>query len=134
MKTYQELKKENADELNKFEGLFFAFDNAQFKEGMEKIGITEKDTSLICSIGLGGYILKTQSQALSDMFKRHRQALKELKKNEKELIVAIAYELNNHEYGYTGEVEPALEALGLSKDDINSNVLKKAIELTHKEV
>jgi len=132
MKTYQELKKENADELNSFEGVFFAFSDKQFKEGMEKLGIN--DTKLIYSIGSGGYILKTRSQSFSDMFKRHRQALKELKKNEKELIVAIAYELNNHEYGYTGEVEPALEALGLSKDDINSNVLKKAIELTHKEV
>ena len=60
--------------------------------------------------------------------------MKDLKKDEKELINAIAYELNNHEYGYTGDIEPALEALGLTKDEVNTDIIKKAIRLTFVEV
>ena len=31
------------------------------------------------------------------------------------------YELDNHEYGYTGDAEDTIEALGLTWDEINSN-------------
>ena len=130
MKTYQELKSENQKQVNEFEGIFFAFNNKQFEEGMHKIGLTIQDTKLIYSLGSGGYILKTRSEAFNDMFKQHKQALKDLRKNEKELIKAIAYELNNHEYCITYDVEPALEALNLTRDSVNPSILKKAIALS----
>jgi hypothetical protein len=34
METYTEQKKRHSDDVNKFEGLFFAFSNEQFKEGL----------------------------------------------------------------------------------------------------
>ena len=74
--TYQALKKRHADELNQFEGIFFAFSNEQFKEGMQKIGLTMEDTAKIYSLGAGGYILKEKSADFNAMFKRHAEEKK----------------------------------------------------------
>ena len=70
MKTYQELKSENQKEVDNFEGIFFAFNKKQFREGMERVGLTDRDTKSIYSLGVGGYILKTRSAAFNDMFKK----------------------------------------------------------------
>lgn len=39
-------------------------------------------------------------------------------------------ELNNHEYIITYDVEPALDALNLTRDNVNPGILKKAIALS----
>lgn len=63
-------KKKNKQELiNNFEGLFWAFNNDQFKKGMEKIGLNEKDTDKILSIGMGGYIRKDRREAFGELMK-----------------------------------------------------------------
>ena len=85
---------------------------------------------MIYSLGSGGYILKTRSVDFRDMLDRHAGAIKELRKNEKELIKAIAYELNNHEYNYTGDIEPALDALNLTASEINPGIIKRAVKLS----
>lgn len=124
MKTYTELKAENRKELNEFAGMFFAFSEGQFNEGMAKIGVT--DTSLICSIGHGGYMLKSRFPEFKAMLKRHDDSMKALKKDHKELLAALVYELGNHEYSYTGDATDALEALGLKESDLPDGMLKKA--------
>ena len=63
-----EIKKRHQEEINTFQGLFFAFSNNQLKEGLERVGLTETDTDKIYSIGAGGYIRKDRSKAFSDMF------------------------------------------------------------------
>lgn len=131
---YNELKNQHSTELNSFEGVFFAFNNEQFAEGIKKIGLAPDDTSKIYSIGSGGYILKTRSQAFSEMFRRHEMEMKELKKDQKNLLDALVYELNNHEYNYTGDIEPALDALGLKEDEIDPTILKKARTIASREV
>ena len=60
------------------------------------------------------------------MFKRHEIERKELKKDVKKLFDALVYELNNHEYCITYDVTDALESLGLTKDDVDPVILKKA--------
>jgi hypothetical protein len=55
--------KPKTNPLDNFDGLFFAFNTEQFKEGMEKVGLTENDTGKILSIGHGGYLLKTRKEA-----------------------------------------------------------------------
>jgi len=129
IETYQEQKTRQAEELNKFEGLFFAFSNKQLKEGLEKIGLAEGDTDKIYSLGAGGYILKEKSKEFNDMFKRHAEEKKERKQDEKYLLEALAYELNNHEYCVTYDVTEALDALGWSVDSIDPKILKKACSM-----
>jgi len=127
METYQELKTRQAEELNDFEGIFFAFNNEQFKEGMEKIGLTITDIKQIFSLGAGGYIRKDKSAEFNAMFKRHAEEKKTAKQEEKFLFDSLVYELQNHEYGYTYDLTPALEALGYKKEDIDPKILNKAI-------
>lgn len=127
--NYQSLKARQAEELNKFEGIFFAFNNEQFAEGMQKIRLTVEDTSKIYSLGAGGYIRKDKSAEFNAMFKRHAEEKKKRKQDEKFLVDALAYELRNHEYCITYDTRDALDALGLRKEDIDPKVLKEAISL-----
>lgn len=127
--TYQALKARQAKEFNEFEGIFFAFNNDQFKEGMEKIGLTVDDTKKIFSIGHGGYMLKTQNEAFGSMMQRHEDEKKNRKQDEKFLLEALTYELRNHEYCITYDPSDALDVLGLRKEDIDPKILKEACKL-----
>jgi hypothetical protein len=73
--AYLALKRKHQEEVNNFP-MMFAFSNKQFAEGMAKLGLTENDTDKIYSIGGGGYIRKTDSEALSEMFDRHNKEMK----------------------------------------------------------
>ena len=127
--TYQALKARQADELNKFEGIFFAFSNEQFDEGMASLGLTKADTSKIVSIGAGGFILKERVGEFAAMFKRHAKEKKQRKQDEKFLLEALTYELRNHEYAVTYDPSDALNALGLRKEDVDPKVMKQALAL-----
>jgi len=127
--TYTELKAKQQREMDGFQGIFFAFNNDQFREGMESIGLKQEDTGKIYSIGGGGYILKERSKDLHAMFERWGQEKEDLKKQEDTLLEALVYELRNHEYCITGDTGPALNALGWDKKDIDPKLLKEAITL-----
>ena len=129
MTTYTQLKQKQAKEVNDFKGIFFAFNNDQFVEGVASIGLTIADTKQIYSIGAGGYIRRDRSADLHAMMDRHTDEKQQLKKEENLLLDALVYELRNHEYCISYEVEPALNALGFTKEDIDPAILKKACNL-----
>ena len=133
METYKELKKRQGDEFGSFEGVFFAFSKGQFAEGMQKLGLDKEDTSGICAIGSGGYMLKSQKKAFDDMFERHYKEKEQRKLDEKFLFSALVYELRNHEFGYTYDPTDALEALGMTKDKVDSGLLKKAMSIASED-
>lgn len=124
MNPYLELKNKHQKEVNEFP-LGFAFSDKQFAEMMEKWGLTPEDTDKIYSIGGGGFVRKADSEAMHEMFERHAQerevATRENKNNY--LYHMFDYELANHEYTYTGELDDTLEALGLTMEDINNNTV-----------
>lgn len=136
MNEYYNLKQKQQKEVNEFP-MFFAFSNNQFVEGMVKLGLDPSDTDKIYSIGACGYIRKSDSKRLSNLFDKNEA---EMQKAIDEDITGLGfvydmflYELNNHEYGYTLDVEDTLNALDLSYDDIINNPklsvgLNKAIE------
>ena len=138
---YSELKAKHQQEVNDFP-MFFAFSQAQFDEGMKKLGLKPTDTKKIYSLkGTGGFYRKSDSQALKDMFLRHSQeraaAIAADETGDGYIYDMFAYELANHEYGYTWDLEPALDALGLTMEDINEDPrllhgLEKAREWYHK--
>ena len=134
--NYLKLKEKHQKEVNDFP-FGFAFSNEQFKDMMKKFGLKEKDTDKIYSIGAGGYIRKTDSEAMHNMFKRHREEIENEIKNDKDgtgfIYEMFRYELSNHEYCVTYDIEPTLDALGLTLDEINKHQnlvmgLKKALD------
>lgn len=131
---YTELKERQEKEYNQFP-FMFAFDNKQFDDGMKKLGLKPTDTKLICSIGGGGYIRKTDSTKLHEMHVRFQkefdEAIAEDITGKGFITEMFKYELANHEYCITYEVDDALDALGLTyeqveKDERMKRALRKA--------
>jgi len=133
---YIDLKQKQQQEVNEFP-FGFAFNNKQFKEMMENFGLKETDTDKIYSIGAGGYIRKTDSEAMEKMFERHRQEMQDEINNDKKgtdfVYEMFRYELANHEYCITYDLEPTLNSLGLTEKQVYENPkllagLKKALK------
>ena len=131
MSKYSELKSKHQAEVNAFP-LGFAFSEFQFNEMMEKWGLTPDDTDQLYSIGGGGYVRKCDSAAMHEMFERHQAEHEAAMQDDEYLFSMFNYELANHEYSYTYELDDTLDALGLTMDEINENprmadALKRAI-------
>lgn len=125
MNKYKALKDKHQAEVDAFP-MFFAFSEDQFDEGMKKLGLKPTDTDKIYKLGsTGGFYRKSDSQALRDMFARHRQEQKDAiaadPTGDGYIYDMFDYELANHEYGYTREIGPTLDALGLTVEDIQAD-------------
>lgn len=114
--NYQQYQKISAERINNLP-MFFAFSDAQFAEGMAKIGPAKEDTKQIFSLGGGGYIKKTDSHLLEKALEENEIDRKSVIADDKELLNAIVYELGNHEYCITGDSEPTCSALDIDLND-----------------
>lgn len=124
--NYKQLKDKHSKQVTDFKGLFFAFSEEQLNEGLNRINAKIEE---ICSIGAGGYILKSKRKDFDDLFKSFEKEIKEFKKSEKNLVNSIIYELGNHEYCITHDETDTIEALNLDiNDSFTANCLKKAIK------
>lgn len=124
MNQYSILRTRQQKEIDAFP-FMFAFSQKQFDEGMIRLGLQPTDTDKIYSIGAGGYIRKTDSAALHEMLDRHSaemQAAIDVDETGEGFVKDMfLYELDNHEYSYTWDLEPTLDALGLSLDQVNGD-------------
>jgi len=137
MNTYLQMKDRHQKEVEAFP-MAFAFNNDQFKEGMEKLGFDVSDTKKILSIGGGGFIRRTDSDAYGAMFDRINAEEAEARKNNDYLFHMFAYELANHEYCYTWDLTDTLRSLGLTLDEVKANkqmndALLRALDEVRKE-
>ena len=132
MNKYTSLKSKQQKEVNAFP-FGFAFNQKQFDEMMTKWGLTPDDTDKIYSIGGGGYVRKSDADAMHKMFERHELERKMARKHGDDyLFEMFNYELANHEYSYTYNLTDTLDALGLTMEEINADprmadALKRAI-------
>lgn len=131
MSKYSELKFKHQAEVDAFP-LGFAFSESQFNEMMEKWGLTPDDTDKIYHIGMGGYVRKCDADAMHEMFERHEAEHKAAMQDDEYLFSMFNYELSNHEYCVTYDYRDALDALGLTIDEVNADprmasALKRAI-------
>lgn len=132
MSAYTKLKNRHQQEVNDFP-MFFAFSDKQFEEGMARFGLKPTDTKKIYKLGnTGGFYLRSDAQKLRDMFDRHNQEMSEAIKNDDDFVYQMfLYELANHEYCITYDLEPTLDACGLTFDEVQkdqrlADLLKKA--------
>lgn len=122
---YVELKNKQEKEFNSFP-IKFAFSKEQEEKGLEELGLASADEAI--GIGGGGFIRESDKQAFYDMLERLDKEHTQMLENPKYVVDMFKYELANHEYGYTYDLEPALEACGLTEEDIENNlILKKGL-------
>lgn len=100
-------------------GLFWAFGDDQFKEGLKKIednGILSKGDKLT-SIGMGGYLPSKNVKEFIEEGEQIYQKTALMLKQEHGRTALIEFELANHECRYTGSYEAALEPLDIYFDE-----------------
>ena len=137
MNKYSELKSKHEKMIGELP-IFYAFNNKQFEEGMAKLGLNPDETDKIYKLGdTGGYYKKTDSGKLKEMFDTVNREMKEAiaadETGEGFIYDMFDYELANHEYCITWDLEPTLDALGFTLEQINADKkllhgLKKAIK------
>lgn len=136
MNKYEELRNRQQKEFNAFP-LGAAFSNKQFAEMMAKWGLTENNTDKIYSIGAGCFIRKSDSGAFHEIMERYAKECAEALQADLTgygyIYDMFRYELANHEYGYTYELDDTLDAVGFTLDEINADKrllrgLKKALK------
>lgn len=125
MNEYQEMMDRQQQEVNALP-LGFAFGQKQFDEMMRSWGLhPERDIKKIYSIGAGSYIQKKDAELLRQMSAQHRQELTAAVKADTTgdgfIFQMFYYELASHEYGYTGEAEDALDALGYTLEQVQAD-------------
>lgn len=124
MNQYQILKDRQQKEFNAFP-MGAAFSQKQFDEMMAKWGLLPADTDKILHIGGGCYIRKTDRDAFHELVDK-------LDREKQEAIAAdttgdgiikdmFLYELANHEYCITYDLDDTLDALGLTVEEINAD-------------
>jgi len=139
---YALLKEKHQREVDEFP-FFFAFSNQQFEEGMARFGLSPDDTDKIyCLKGTGGFYLRSDAERLHRMFDRqheeHKAAIAADATGYGYIFDMFYYELNNHEYGYTGYIEDTLNAIEITVDEINADTrfqraLKQAVRKINKQ-
>ena len=134
---YQILKEKQQKEFNAFP-MGAAFNKTQFAEMMQKWGLLPTDTDKIVSIGSGCFIRKTDREALKELIERldteQQKAIADDTTGDGFIFDMFLYELGNHEYCITHDLEDTLDAVGLSIEEINADSrllhgLNKAIKV-----
>lgn len=114
MTTYHEVREENNRELSNLP-IFFAFNEKQFQEGKETLGVTED--SELCKVSAAGIMKKEDAHLFSKWVRDCEERMNAFLATDEGMVDAIRYELSNHEYCITRDPEGALSSLGLSLND-----------------
>ncbi len=138
MNRYAELKQRQQEEFEAFP-MQFAFSDKQFAEGMAKLGLKPTDTDKVYAAPGGGFDRREDSQRLKAMMDRFDRELQEAivgdETGEGFIYEMFLYELNNHEFGYTGDTEEALDALGYTAGEVLGDPrLKRGIKKAVTEI
>ena len=139
MNKYSELRQRQQQEFNALP-LGFAFSQKQFDEMMQEWGLDpEKDLDKIYRIPGGGYVQKKDADLLHQTTERHSAeiatAIAEDKTGEGFIYEMFLAELADHEYGYTGDSEDTLDALGYTAEEVLGDPrLKRGIEKAVAEI
>ena len=118
----------------------FAFSQEQFHEIMKGWGLDpKKDLDKIVRIPFGGFIQKKDAPLMHETFDRHHRelqaAIDDDPTGEGFIKDMLLYELENHEYSYTGTAEDALDSLGLTYENVAEDPrLARGLDLAEQEI
>lgn len=134
MMMYREFKEMKQKEFNALPTMF-AFSMKQLEEQLNKFGATKDE---IVSLGAGMFMRKKDVYLLDSWEARTEAMEKELMKNDDFVLDAFLYELRNHEYIITYDVDDTLEVFGLDRESVRNDkrllsILNKAVNIVEKE-
>ena len=106
--------------------LIAAFSEEQLREGLVKLGLDPKTgRKEIMPIGAGCFIRKTDAGSYKEMAARHYHELNDAIAADLDgagfIYDMFLSELINYEYSYTGDPTEALDALGITDEDLAKN-------------
>lgn len=138
MNKYDELKKKQSKDLEKFP-FIFAFSDKELEESLKKVGLTKNDKDKIVDFESGIFMKKDDFEKYKEINVKHKNELQnEINKDitgEGFIKDMFLSELNNHEYGYTHEIDETLDYLNLTDEDIKNNrSLRTGLILAEKEI
>ena len=122
MNKYTEMKERQQKEVNALP-IKFAFSNKQFDDIMSEWGFSPDDTSKIYKLGsTGGFYRREDSALIFGTLERHeiekREAIAADTDGTGYIYDMFLYELANHEYCVTYDLEPTLDACGLTEEEV----------------
>jgi hypothetical protein len=140
METYKAMKERHQNEVNALP-IAFAFSRDQYHDKLKEWNISEEAAraGAVVGIGHGGFCRAEDHNKVIETFRRIREetdaAIAADTTGDGYIYEMFLYELNNHEFSYTGDVEETLAALQLTADDINSSeALQHGLKRAVKEI
>lgn len=139
METYTEMKERHQSEVNALP-LAFAFSESQYNEKLAEWNITpdEAKNGAIIGIGGGGFIRSSDKDLVISTFERirneERAAIEADTTGTGYIYQGLKYELINHEYSYTGDTAEAVEAVGLTEEDLKREPIRQALKRATSEI
>lgn len=113
--AYADLRERQQKEFDSFP-CFYAFNDSQFKEGMQTLGVSSEN-DLVLGVG-GMFYRKSDAKKLHNLLDRMDSEKQEAFKDDAFLLDAIKYEMANLEYCITHDDDEVVSALGLSSDEV----------------
>lgn len=125
MNRYEEMHTRHQAAFNALP-LKFALTREQFDECMAEWGLAPTDTDKIYKLSDTGMFYRREDSELirstvNNNHKEMQDAIEADETGEGFIYEMFLYELRNHEYGYTGDTEDTLDALGYTYEDIEKD-------------
>jgi hypothetical protein len=123
MSKYLELKKQNESLFDEFSKnniyWIFAFSTNEFEKKLIELNLKRDE---IVSIGAGGFIKKESINSYNQLSRVMINEIETIKNDDDELRKAFMYELANHEYCITYDLDDTLDALGLTRKQLQDDI------------
>lgn len=130
MENYNQMKSRHQKAVDNLP-MYFAFGDRQFNELREKLGFETEEEMLknVFTLGAGSIILKKDKELVMNTFEQNSKEMKKAMKDDDFLLSAFEYELGNHEYIITYEIDETLDALGITPEEYsNSDRMKRIMK------
>ena len=130
MENYNQMKSRHQKSVDNLP-MYFAFGDRQFNELREKLGFETEEEMLknVFTLGAGSIILKKDKELVMNTFEQNSKEMEKAMKDDDFLLSAFEYELGNHEYRITYEIDETLDARGITPEEYsNSDRMKRIMK------
>ena len=133
MEKYRDMTNRHQAEVNALP-IYFAFSEKQFKDMLLRMGVSNPKAELYRSAG-GGFYRKADAKLVRSTFARVAKELRDALTTSYEFAVdAFRFELANHEFCITYDLDDTIGALGLVIEDFDRYpMLKNALVEAEKQ-